>query len=313
MRSAVAITCLFASLLMEPCFGPASPAQGQPDRATEERIVQYLHEHVRPGEPLVISDLYNNVFKTPEERKVLDRLFNTVFKIPLFVAQHKAAAGQIPSLADIARQFNLPVEGEASVILSIITTDPRIPKFITRDPATGEITSVDVEAVKRDPRFGKALERTLAGWVGRNAPPFNLELLGGGTLSSADLKGMSYLVYFWFSGCPPCARMAPQLVELQRQFGSRNFTVLAVNADRLLELETTDAQRKAYIEKAGFSFPVGHLNKKMHEDYGNVSVYPTMFLVDSSGVIRKHYVNYQPLKTLSDDVAAIAGAYGLRP
>ncbi len=280
-------------------------AQEKQDLAIEEKIVQYLREHAKPGEPLVVSDLYNNVFKSTEERKVLDRLFNTFFKIPLFVAQYKASTKQVPTLADIARQFNLPVTGEASVLLSIIDDDPRVPKFITRDPKSGEIIDVNVDAVKKDRRFGQVLERTLAGWAGKEAPPFALQSLDGKPYSSEDLKGKNYLLYFWFSGCPPCVRISPNLVALQQKFGSRNFSVVAVNADRFLELETTDEQRAAYIKKEGFRFPVVHLNRKMQEDFGNINVYPTLFLVDSRGIIRKYYVSYQPLDVLTEDISAL--------
>jgi thiol-disulfide isomerase/thioredoxin len=281
---------------------PALSAQDRPDLEVEKRIVQYLKEHVKPGERLIVSDLYNKVFTSPEERKVLDRLFNTFFKIPLFVAQYKASTGGVPSLADISRQFNFPVEGEAAVILSIMESDPRVPKFITRDPQSGEITAVDIEKIKQDRRFGQILERTLTGWPGKDAPPFSLALLDGKTLASDDLKGKNYLLYFWFSGCPPCVKIAPHLAELQQKYQGRNFTVVAANADRFLELETTDAQRNAYVKKAGFTFPVGHLTKKMQEDYGAVNVYPTLFLVNSKGIIHKYYVNYQALEVLAKDV-----------
>ena len=278
--------------------------QEKTDLAVESRIVEYLREHAKPGERVVVSDLYNNVFRTPEERRVLSRLFNTFFKIPLFVAQYKAATNQIPTLADISRQFNLPVEGEAGVLLSIIESDPRVPKFITRDTATGEITAVDVEAVKKDPRFGQVLERTLTGWVGRESPAFTMTLFDGKTLSSTELKGKSYLLYFWFSGCPPCARIAPHLVDLQSRYGGPDFTVVAVNADRLLELDVTDAQRDSYARKHGFNFPVGYLSRQMQEDFGAVNVYPTLFLVDRAGLIGKYYVNYQTLDVLQRDAEA---------
>jgi thiol-disulfide isomerase/thioredoxin len=296
------VVLLSISVLAGLCAGWA---QGKSDLAIEEKIVQYLKERVKPGERLIVTDLYNNVFKTPEERKVLDRLFNAFFKIPIFVAQYKASTNQIPTLADIARQFNLPVEGEASVLLSIIEDDPRVPRFITRDPKTGEITEVNIEAVKKDRRFGQVLERTLTGWLGKDAPAFTLQSLDGKPFSSEDLRGRNYLLYFWFSGCPPCVRISPHLVELQRKFENRNFTVVAVNADRFLELETTDEQRAAYVKKAGFDFPIAYLNKKMQEDYGNINVYPTLFLVDSKGVIQKYYVSYQAQNVLMEDVAAL--------
>ncbi len=286
-------------------FAQAAGLQAATDRSIEERIIRHLKENLKPGEPLIVSDLYNKVFTDPAERKVLDRLFNTFFKIPLFVAQYKAATNEIPTLADISRQFNLQIEGEAAVLLAIIDSDPRVPQFIRRDPDSGEIASVDIEAVKRDRRFGKLIERTVMGWEGRLAPQFTLELMGGGSLSSEDLKGKSYLLYFWFSGCPPCVRISPHLVELQQEFAARNFTVVAVNADRILELETTDQQRAAYMAKAGYNFPAGHLGTQMQEAFGSVNVYPTLFLVDPSGLVHKNYVNYQPLETLRKDIAEL--------
>jgi thiol-disulfide isomerase/thioredoxin len=299
--------CRNALVLAVLAAAQAAGAQERADLATEKKVVEYLKGNVKPGEPLVVSDLYNRVFTAPEERKVLDRLFNTFFKMPIFVAQYKASTGQVPSLADIARQFNLTIPGEAAVLLTIMDSDPRVPKFITRDQKSGEIVSVDIEAVRKDRRFGQLIERTLAGWAGKDAPQFQLELFGGQQFSSGDLKGKTSLLYFWFSGCPPCVRISPHLVELQKKYSSRNFTVVAVNADRVLELDTTDSAREAYVRKVGYNFPVGHLNKPMQQAFGNVNVYPTLFLVDSRGVIQKQYVNYQPLDALSADVEAALG------
>ncbi len=280
----------------------AATAAPQSDLDAEERIVKYLIEHVKPGKPLIVSDLYGNVFTTAEEKKALDRLFNIFFKIPIFVAQYKAGTGQIPSLEDIARQFNLKIHGEVQILLTIMENDPRVPKFIARDSQSGEIIHVDIEAVKRDKRFSQAIERTLAGWPGKNAPSFALDLLNGKKISSTQLAGRTYLIYFWFSNCPPCMQISPHLTRLQKQYGGKNFTILAVNADRLLELETTDADRSYYIKKQGFEFPVAHLNQKMQEDYGNVSIYPTMVLVDSRGIIHEHYVGYRSPEVLAADI-----------
>jgi thiol-disulfide isomerase/thioredoxin len=279
-------------------------AQAVDELAAEKKIVEYLKENVKPGERVVVSEL-NKIFKSEVENKVLSRLFNTFFKIPLFVAQYTASTKTPPTLDDISRQFNLKVEGEAGVLLSIIDSDPRIPKFIKRDPQTGAIVSVDIEAVKKDRRFGQILERTLTGWVGRDAPALSMSLLDGKTLQSEDLAGKSFLLYFWFTGCPPCVRIAPHLVELQKKYGKNDFTVVAVNADKFLELETTDDERAAYLRKTGINFPVGHLTRQIQEDYGNVNVYPTLFLVDAKRVVQKHYVNYQPLNVLMDDVGSI--------
>jgi cytochrome c biogenesis protein CcmG/thiol:disulfide interchange protein DsbE len=294
---------LLSSLMLAPLF--SGMAATQSDTAVEKRIVDYLKKNVSPGKPLVVSDLYNNVFTAPEERKALDKLFNVFFKIPTFVAQYKAGTNKVPTLADIARQFNLQAPDEVPVLLSIMELDPRIPRFISRDAKTGEILDVDIEAVKNDKRFNQAIERTLGGWAGKAAPAFTLELLGGGSLDSATLAGKGYLIYFWFTGCPPCVQMTPHLVQLEKQYGTKKFAIIAVNADRFLELGTTDAQRAAYLNKQGVRFPVTHLNKKMFEDYGSISVYPTLFLVDAKGTIRRHYIGYKSPEVLEPDIKAL--------
>jgi hypothetical protein len=100
-------------------------------------------------------------------------------------------------------------------------------------------------------------------------------------------------------------KISPHLVQLQKTFGKQNFTVIAVNADRFLELETTDQDRAAYAKKVGYNFPLGHLNPELMQSYGNISVYPTLFLVNSQGVVEKQYVNYQTYEVLAKDVAAL--------
>jgi len=46
----------------------------------------------------------------------------------------------------------------------------------------------------------------------------------------------------------------------------------------------------------------------MHEDYGGISVYPTLFLVDAKGVIRKHYVGYQQPEAIAADIKSLISA-----
>src|ERR1043166_9687430 len=79
----------------------------------ETRIVEYLKANVTPGKPVVVSDLYNNVFKTPEEQKVLERLYNTFFKIPIFIVQYNAGTKKIPTLKELSEQFNFTVPGRS--------------------------------------------------------------------------------------------------------------------------------------------------------------------------------------------------------
>jgi thiol-disulfide isomerase/thioredoxin len=287
------IACALAVLLA----APQAPA-------AEARVVEYLKANVKPGQPVVVSELYNSVFTGPEERAALNRLFNTFFKMPLYLAQHVAAAGKPPSLREISEQFHFEVPGEADVLLRVMESDPRMPSFVVRDPATGEITRVDVDAILAHPRFGKALERTITGWEGRPAPAFATTTYDGKPLSSESMAGKPHLVYFWFTGCPPCMRTTPLLAELQREFAARGFSTVALNADRLLELPYTDEDRAAYASGPGSGFILGHVTPEVQEAYGAVSVFPTLFFVNRKGTVVRQLVNFQEKATLEDAARA---------
>jgi thiol-disulfide isomerase/thioredoxin len=270
----------------------------------EARVVEYLKANVKPGQPVVVSELYNTVFTGAEERTALNRLFNTFFKMPLYMAQHQKAAGKPPTLAEIAEQFRFRVPGQADVMLRVMESDPRMPAFMTRDAATGEITSVDVEAILAHPKFGKALERTITGWEGQPAPVFSVTTYDGKPLTSESLAGKPHLLYFWFTGCPPCVRTSPLLAELDQTYAAKGFRIVALNADRALEIPTSDEDRAAYAKKNGWTFTLAHMTPEAQQAYGTVSVFPTLFFVDRKGTVVKQLVNFQ-------EKAALEGAIRL--
>ena len=259
----------------------------------EVKVVEYLKTHVKSGERVVVSQLYNEVFTTPEERAALNRLFNTFFKLPLYMAQHQKAAGKPPTLAEISEQFAFHVPGEADLMLRIMESDPRMPNFIRRHPLNGEVVIVDVERVLAHPRFGKALERSIAGWEGGPAPEFSVTDYDGRPVGSAELAGRPHLLYFWFTNCPPCLRTSPLLAELDRAYAAKGFRIVGLNADRVLELPYGDEERRAYAKQQGLAFTLAHLTPEVQEAYGSVSVFPTMFFVDAKGTIVEHFVNQQ--------------------
>lgn len=273
------------------------------ERAAEEKIVGFLKTHLKPGQPVLITELHQR-FTEPEERRVLSRLYNIFFKVPHFVAQYYAVHQKPPRLRELAEQFNLRVEGEVEVILRIVEYDRRVPQFFTRDPESGEIASVDLERIKADPRFNKVIERSIAGWEGKKAPQFTVRLLDGAELSLDSRRG-TRLVYFWFTHCPPCVKITPHLVSLQEQFGPQDFTVIGLNADRVLDLGYPDSERAAYLDKHKVNFPVGHLTAEVQEAYGGIQLFPSLFLVDEDGLIRQHFVNYQDQATLEEAIRSV--------
>lgn len=274
----------------------------QPD--AETRIINYLQDNLEPGQRIIISDLVNDVFTTPEERIALDGLYNTFFKIPMFLVQFQTSSGRVPTLQEISEQFVFEVDGQADVMLRIMEADPRIPSFFERDPTTGELTSLDVEPIRDHPQFGRAIERTIGGWEGNAIPPFSIETFGGDSITSASLAGKAHMVYIWFTNCPPCVETAPLLVELYDQYRSAGFEIVAANADRLLELPYDDEVRHEYVEKLGIEFTTAYLSEEMQTALGGITVFPTMFFVDREGVIVRHFMNFQEKGVLDEAIRA---------
>ncbi len=289
---------LLALALSSPLAASDSPSTTGPEAA----IIEYLKTNVRPGAPVVVSTLFNEVFTGEAERKVLNRLFNSFFKIPLFIVQSQKAKGIPPTLKEISEQFAFPVPGEADVILRVMESDPRVPRFMERDPQSGEILKVDVARITSHPRFGKILERTITGWEGNLAPAFTVRDYDGAELSLEKLAGKPFLLYFWFTNCPPCVVTSPLLVELDKVYRPRGFSMVGLNADNLLELDYTDADRAAYAAKLGIEFPLAHATAEVQAAYGGVSVFPTLFFVDRAGVVVKHLVSGQDKAALEEAI-----------
>jgi hypothetical protein len=146
---------LIIPLVLLGCSSADKPAvEGDP----EERVVAYLKANVSPGKPVLVTELYNEVFTTPEEQAAVKRLYDATFELPAFVAMTQIKTSKIPSLQEITNHFNFKVPGTTDVLLRVLETDPRVPTFFEREPSTGEIKAVNVEAIRNADRFGRPLQ-----------------------------------------------------------------------------------------------------------------------------------------------------------
>jgi thiol-disulfide isomerase/thioredoxin len=285
----------FGLLLASAVPGPAATQQG-----AESRVLNYIREHLQPGQPLLVTELYNKVFTQPEERQALDKLYSALFRIPLFAVQYQDQFAKAPTLQVIAEQFDLRTPEDADTLLRVLESDPRVPNFLTRDPQTHEITRIDKARILADARFGQAMTRHLGGWEGQPAPEFTLPGLDGTELESESLRGKPVLLYVWFTGCPPCMEEARQLVALDHDFSDRGVTIVGANADRVLGLSYDDAVRRRYVAAEKIRFPIVNWTRESDAAYGNIAIFPTLFLIDAKGVIIRHWVRYVSGKELRD-------------
>jgi peroxiredoxin len=268
----------------------------------QAKILSYIRDHLKAGQPVRITELYNTVFTTPEDHAALAKLYKDFFRIPTFVVQYQQRFSAPPSLRTIAEQFALKSPEEADTLLRVMETDPRVPKFITRDPETGEINKVDVEMIRNDPRFAQGAAHELGGWEGQTAPNFDLIADDGNHVSSSGLVGKTALLYVWFTGCPPCMKEAPVLAQLQRELGAKGLEVIGANADDLLGLGISKEAHRSYAEKEGITFPIVSWTQESNQAYGGISIYPTLFLINRQGAITGHWVGFTTPATLREAI-----------
>ena len=88
-------------------------------------------------------------------------------------------------------------------------------------------------------------------------PVANLEFqdAGGKPLKISDWKGRVVLINLWATWCAPCRKEMPDLAELQKELGSKDFEVVAISVDRkgveassVFLKETGADSLKLYIE-----------------------------------------------------------------
>ena len=280
-----------------------SPVLGQ---TTEQRVLQGVQEMMRTQQEVIFSELYNDDRFNSEDKLFLGRLYEIFFQIPVFLKTESEITGEIPTRQLISTGFGIS-RNSVDLLLAVMQTDPRMPVLFQLNSKTDEIESLELESIDAFVASRGDTVRVTQ-WVGEPLPPFELSSFQDETFRPRDLKGKNLLIYFWFTGCPPCVRIAPILEQLNRKFSDSNFQVIGFNADRVLELEVTDQQRQDYLQDQDLNFVNLHVNQPTRQAFGNINVFPTLFFVDSNGTIFQHNINFQDQETLEDIIRELIQA-----
>mgnify|MGYP003304060423 CR=1 FL=1 len=111
-------------------------------------------------------------------------------------------------------------------------------------------------------------------------------------------KGKYVLVDFWASWCGPCKGEIPNLIELQKNFGDKNFTVLGVN------VWDEEAKFKAALTEEGITYPQIYVpldNKDNATELYGIQGIPQIILFGPDGVIIKRDLRGQAMKDLVEE------------
>ncbi|MBQ8450940.1 MAG: AhpC/TSA family protein [Bacteroidaceae bacterium] len=159
------------------------------------------------------------------------------------------------------------------------------------DSAAANVKYADVfKQVTEQRESLKALEATKEGAMFTDFAGKNID----GTvakLSDYVGKGKYVLVDFWASWCGPCRGEIPNLVELQKKFGGKNFTVLGVN------VWDQEAEFKKALESEGINYPQLYAsdNQDATTIYGIKGI-PQIMLFGPDGTIVKRNLRGEAMK-----------------
>jgi len=144
--------------------------------------------------------------------------------------------------------------------------------------------------------------------VGKTLPALRLVPLDAGeqTVTLDELAGRVALVNFWATWCPPCREELPHLADLGREFGEREDFVLAAVSCGEDDPESLRKNTEDLLVNMRLTLPVytdpDSLTRDAFAQLAGPTGFPTSFVLDRQGVIRRVWVGYGP--GLEDEMRA---------
>ena len=84
----------------------------------------------------------------------------------------------------------------------------------------------------------------------QEAPAFSLRLLGGGTVTSDDLRGEPVVLNFWASWCVPCREEMPLFEEMARRYEDRGVHIIGVTYQDSVQ------GAQGFVDEIGVTYPI---------------------------------------------------------
>ncbi len=115
--------------------------------------------------------------------------------------------------------------------------------------------------------------------IGQPAPDFAVDVVTGGRVSLADLKGQVVVLNLWATWCTPCKAEMPMLDEMQRKLTGHGVRIIGV----VVEDDITAVRVRNVGKVLGYSLAMYMSHANAYPTDGEV---PTTYVIDRKGVVR---------------------------
>jgi len=142
--------------------------------------------------------------------------------------------------------------------------------------------------------------------VGRPVPVITGDDLDGRPLKLRDYRGRVVLLNFWATWCFPCMKLIPHERELVARFQGEPFAIVGVNCDSDVG-KARDAVTRNGVTWRSFRDHAEDRRAAITGDWKVVG-YPTLYLIDHNGIIRKRWIGGPSPEELTHMTAVLIDA-----
>lgn len=126
--------------------------------------------------------------------------------------------------------------------------------------------------------------------TGIKSPLFNgLNFQKNDSIKLSNYEGKYIILDFWYKDCFPCTKAITSLNKLRIKYSENDLVILGINPYDTIEKDKEKLEK--FIEITKMNYPAILVDNKVKKAY-NIKVFPTFYILDTSGKIVYSKVGY---------------------